>query len=68
MGYMMSDTYKIIRHYHDKRARVMKRGLTLEQAQAHCNDPEASSSTCKTAKAKVITRRNREWFDTWTKE
>lgn len=34
-------TYKIIRHYFsdNKTNRVIKRGLTLEQAQAHCQDP-----------------------------
>jgi len=30
-------TYKIVRFYQDRRARrTIKRGLTLEQAQAHC--------------------------------
>lgn len=34
-------TYKIIRFYHpsqDKDNRVIKKGLTLEQAQEHCQD------------------------------
>ena len=37
--------YKILRHYRDisKRARVVKRGLTLEQAQEHCRDPKTST-------------------------
>lgn len=26
---------------------IMKRGLTLEQAKAHCNDPETSSYTAQ---------------------
>ncbi len=64
----MSDTYKIVRFYHDKRARVIKRGLTLEQAQVYCNDPETSSSTCTTARALAITRRNGGWFDGYTEE
>jgi len=53
------DTYKIVRFYapgtgkkdHTVRG---KTGLTLAQAQAHCNDP-------KTRKAGV-------WFDGYTKE
>lgn len=34
-------TYKIVRLYHDinKRGRAIKSGLTLQEAQAHCNDP-----------------------------
>ena len=36
-------SYKIIRIYHptvNKTDRVIKRGLTLEEAQAHCKDPK----------------------------
>ncbi len=39
----MKDQYKIIRFYdpsQNKRKRVIKTGLTLEQARAHCNDPK----------------------------
>lgn len=58
------NTYKIIRHYkHSNRKRTIARGLTLEQAQAHCHDEETSSSTCRTARAKAITARNGPWFD-----
>lgn len=66
----MSDKYKIRRVYFGRphSARTIKTGLTLEQAQAHCNDPETSSSTCTTAKARRITRRNGSWFDGWTEE
>lgn len=34
-------TYKIVRFYRDdnKPSEVIKAGLTLEEAQAHCNDP-----------------------------
>ena len=30
--------YNIIRFYQNKGPRVIKRGVTLEEAQAHCND------------------------------
>ena len=46
------NTYKIIRFYHpniDKPNRVIKRGLTLQEAQQWCRDPE--------------TRKDGEWFD-----
>jgi len=47
--------YNIVRSYHpslDKRDRIVKRGLTLEQAQEHCRDPK--------------TRKAGEWFDGYT--
>ncbi len=51
------DTYKIIRFYapsQGKRQRVIKRGLSLEQAQKHCSDPR--------------TRKEGVYFDGYTKE
>jgi len=45
-------TYSIVRFYAphlNKSSRVIKRGLTLEEAQEHCKRPE--------------TRRDGEWFD-----
>ena len=48
-------TYKIIRFYKDHyRNRVIKRGLTLEEAQAHCRSPK--------------TRKEGVWFDGYAKE
>jgi|TARA_R100000482_G_scaffold75033_1_gene28950 hypothetical protein len=38
-------TYKIIRFYNRRNGiqrRTIKRGLTLEEARAHCNDPKTS--------------------------
>jgi hypothetical protein len=56
--------YKIIRMYRDKYThRTIDTGLTLKEAQAHCSDPETSSSTCTTAAANRTTRRNGPWFD-----
>ncbi len=41
------ETYKIVRFYQrDANAReTIKTGLTLEEAQEHCSDPETSSRT-----------------------
>jgi len=61
------DRYDIVRQYQDtnKRSRVILRGLTLQEAQAHCSNPETSSRTCTSSKSKAITRRNGQWFDAY---
>lgn len=58
----MRNTYKIIRFYDDlnKPNKVIKRGLTLEQAQAHCRDPKTSTNSKKPI--------GQNWFDGYTKE
>ncbi len=63
-------TYKIVRFYQNPnmRCRTIMTGLSLEQAQAHCNDPETSSTTAKSRAAKRITKRNGPWFDGYTEE
>jgi len=61
-------TYKIVRHYFNNGNRVIERGLTLEEAQAHCRDPETSSSTATTAKARARTKRYGKWFDGYDEE
>ena len=59
--------YRIVRLFFDRERnparRVIKTGLTLEEAQAHCNDPETSSSTCKSARCLRYTKQHGEWFD-----
>lgn len=47
-------SYTIIRFYRDpnRKQHIVKRGLTLKQAQAHCSDP--------------TTRKEGEWFDGYT--
>lgn len=62
--------YKIVRCYFNAgiRNRVMRVGLTLEQAQAHCNDPETSSRTATGKAGRATTRRVGKWFDSYTEE
>lgn len=57
--------YKIVRMYFNDSipTRTIQTGLTLEQAQAHCNDPETSSSTAKSYRARKRTERLGPWFD-----
>jgi hypothetical protein len=50
-------TYKIVRFYAPhlhRESKVIKTGLTLEEAQEHCNDPD--------------TKKEGEWFDGYTAE
>ena len=65
-------TYKIIRFFQREvgaqRTVRGKTGLTLEQAQAHCSDPETSSSTATSATARRRTERRGPWFDGYTEE
>jgi len=62
---MSTETYNVRRMYFrdDVPSRTIKRGLTLEEAQAHCSDPETSSSTATSAKAARETAAKGPWFD-----
>ena len=64
------DTYKIKRMYFNRpgQARTIKTGLTLAEAQAHCQDPETSSSTATSSAARQRTKRCGPWFDGYEKE
>ncbi len=63
-------TYRIVRVFRDgdRRKRTVARGLTLEQAQEHCRDPETSSSTATSARAQSRTRELGPWFDGFEEE
>jgi hypothetical protein len=61
-------TYRIVRFFQNhpsgiSRLKMPQRGLTLAQAQAHCHDPETSSSTCKSADNVARTKVYGPWFD-----
>ena len=68
---VMSDagTYRIVRRYFEgRKPRVMKRGLSLKEAQKWCQDPETSSRTCTTHAAVYRTKVYGPWFDGYEKE
>lgn len=56
--------YKIVRmFFKNRQPRTIARGLTLEEAQAWCRDPESSSQTCTSAAKCRYTRQHGPWFD-----
>jgi hypothetical protein len=63
-------SYKIVLHYADLKLgkRTVERGLTLEEAQAYCRDPESSSHTCTSATGRRRTKQRGHWFYGYTKE
>ena len=67
---METERYDIVRLYRRNgiRPRVIKRGLTLVEAQAWCARPETSSSTCTWTNNPSGMRRTRAigaWFDAY---
>jgi hypothetical protein len=71
------NTYKVVRFFAGKagsdghlqsKKRTINTGLSLDQAQAHCNDPETSSTTCTNAAGRARTRKHGDWFDGYTAE
>lgn len=68
-------TYQIIRNYFNdgiqrdgRFTRILKQGLTLEEAQAHCNDPETSSKTATSKAAQARTKKFGQWFDSYEEQ
>ncbi len=62
-------SYKIVRYFRgDYTPRIIKRGLSLEEALAHCNDPETSSETAGSREALALTREFGFWFDGYREE
>ncbi|MDR5726253.1 MAG: hypothetical protein RB191_02170 [Terriglobia bacterium] len=62
-------TYKIVRSFRNGNpAETIETGLTLEEAQAHCRDPETSSRTATGADAVRRTEKCGPWFDGYDEE
>jgi len=55
--------FDIVRYYFKGGTRVVKRGLTEDQAIAHCQDPEAGYTTCRKPINLRRTKRLGPWFD-----
>jgi hypothetical protein len=51
--------YRIIRFRFNGSPRTIRQGLTLSEAQAHCRNPETSSTTAKGRNS----RKGGRWFD-----
>lgn len=60
--------YVIVRMFQRGSNRTIRRGLTLEAAQAHCEDRETSSSTCTLPAGKRRTQECGPWFDGYEQE
>lgn len=63
----MTDTYRVVRKFMNEKLsdKLLFTGLTLEEAQTHCNDPESSSKTCTGTIGCQRTRDNGPWFDVY---
>ena len=67
----MAKTYRVVRMYFNKPTqpkKVLKRGLTLEEAQKHCKNRETSSSTSSHAATRRAHKQGRMWFDGYEEE
>lgn len=63
-------TYEIVRFYQDPdmHRETVETGLTLEEAEDHCNGKQASSRTCTTPEGIARTMEYGEWFEGYTEE
>lgn len=55
--------HRIVRHYQRGKKRVLKNGVSLEEAEAHCHSSESSWKTATRCEAHVRTERKGPWFD-----
>ena len=62
-------TYQIERFFYKKEdTEVIDTGLTLEEAQEHCKDPQTSSKTAIGPTLTTLTHLFGEWFDGYEEE
>ena len=64
----MKDSYKVIRKFMNHSSKTLRKNLTLEEAQEHCDDPETSSRTCNNSAGKRRTRDHGPWFDCYDQQ
>lgn len=60
--------FKIIRFYQRGGSRTLITGLSLAEAQAHCSNPETSSSTATGYRERKRTAERGPWFDGYDHE
>ena len=60
--------YTIYRHFRLAGKEEIQSGLTLEEAQEHCKDPESSSRTCTSEAGVARTEKYGDWFDGYDEE
>jgi hypothetical protein len=61
-------SYALVRFYGEDDSRVLRRGLTLKQVEAHCRSDKASYRTATTWHGLARTKKYGRWFDGYTKE
>lgn len=61
-------TYMIRRLFMNGEKVFIKGGLTLEEAQEHCSDPETSSRSCTDPELIALTEERGPWFDGYDEE
>lgn len=61
-------TYNIVRFHQRAGREIIKKGLSLEEVYAHCNDPETSSVTATSTMAVEYTQKHGPWFDGYEEE
>lgn len=66
----MTDTYRIVRMFRDYPGKrpVQSTGLTLDEAQAWCRDPQTTSSKETSREADKLTEKWGPWFDGYEQE
>ena len=65
----MTTYYRVRSYFEDGgRNKRIKEGLTREEAQEHCSDPETSSSTCTEDAGIEHTEKYGAWFDGFESE
>lgn len=64
----MQERYKIVRRYFKGGKRTIASNLTLAEAQEHCRNPETSSKTATSYKARKLTDRKGQWFDGYDRD
>jgi hypothetical protein len=62
------ETYKIVRGFFDGERETLETGLSLNEAQEWCKDPETSSRTCTRPDLVALTDARGPWFDGYTEE